>query len=141
MNEVALLTLVHANERPSAGDWANVLAGFPLFAGIGKRRLRKLTRDATFAEFAAGEMMVLAGDRGTSLYVILGGEVRARSRHAVRALRTGDHFDGLETVVATSLVHVMRLRSRAVLRLVDRRSTRSGEDDRHAPARNALPVA
>jgi CRP-like cAMP-binding protein len=130
MNSLELLALMHVRalpprwDHPTPGDWANVLATFPLFAGVSKRRLRKLTRNATVAEFARGETIIFAGDRGSSLYIILGGKVEARP--AGRTLHTGDYFGELAsfdvhprsaTVVAMSAVHLMKIPSRSVLRL------------------------
>ena len=116
-------------DRATAGDWAKVLAEFPLFKGVSKRRLRKLARNATLAEFAPGEPILLAGDRGDLLHVILGGEAKSMSQRARRVLRTGDYFGELglidgrahsATVVALSDVHVMKLPSRSVLNLARR---------------------
>jgi CRP-like cAMP-binding protein len=113
-------------EKPTPDDWANVLATFPLFTGISKRRLRKLARSATVAEYARGETIILTGDRDNVLHVILDGEAKAISRPAARALRTGDYFgevallDGRPrsaTVVATSDVHALKLPAHSVLRL------------------------
>jgi CRP-like cAMP-binding protein len=132
MNNLELLALMHAHDlprrwgQPTPGDWANVLATSPLFAGVSKRRLRKLARNATHAEFAPGETIIFAGDRGNFLYVILDGKAKTIARRAARALRTGDYFgevamiDGRPrsaTVVAMSHVHVMKLPSRSVLKL------------------------
>ena len=132
MNGLALLALTHARglprrwNQPTPGDWADVLATFPLFTDVSKRRLRKLARHARLAEFAPGETVISKGDRGDSLYVILGGAARAMSRPAGRALRAGDYFgdtalfDGRPrsaTVVATRELHVMELPSRPVLEL------------------------
>ena len=111
---------------PSNGDWAEVLASFPLFAGVGKRRLRKLVRSAAFAEFAAGESVLSNGESSDSLYVILGGAAKALNKQAPRALRTGDYFGDLAlidgaprsaTVIATEELQVMRLPRRSVLQL------------------------
>lgn len=111
--------------RPSTGDWAKVLASFPLFSGVSKRRLRKLVRKATFAEFAAGDTVNARGGSSDSLYVILGGAATARDPGA-RALGVGDHFgeprvneatSRSTTVVATRELHVMRLQRQSALRL------------------------
>ena len=135
MSNLEPIALIHAHglprhsDQPTARDWADVLAGFPLFTGISKRRLRKLAREATLAEFAPGETIVLTGDRDDDLYIILGGEAKATSRPAARALRTGDYFgevaliDGRPrsaAVVATSELHVMKLASSSVRKLARR---------------------
>ena len=113
-------------------DWADVLATFPLFEGVGKARLLRLVVDATFAEFAPGKRIIDSLDYGDFLYVVLGGTVEAMSPPATRTLQTGDYFgelsliDGrprLATVVATSYVHVMKLPSRSVLKLAREHST------------------
>lgn len=107
-------------------DWAEVLAGFPLFAGIAKRRLRGLARQATLAEFSRGDIVLQKGEPGDSLYVILSGSAKARGKPGARTLRTGDYFgelgllDGIPrsaTVVATGELHVMKLQRRAFLRI------------------------
>jgi signal-transduction protein with cAMP-binding, CBS, and nucleotidyltransferase domain len=98
MNDVALLALMHVRglpqrwDQPTPSDWANVLATFPLFTGVSKRRLRKLARTATLAEFAPGETIIFAGDRGNILYVILDGKAKTIVRRAGRALRVGEYF-------------------------------------------------
>lgn len=108
-------------DEPVPGDWADVLATIPLFAGVSTRRLRELAGAATLAEFAPGETIVFAGDPDDSLYLILAGH--ARSRGAGRVLGVGEYFgevaviDGrphAATVVAMSYVHLMKLPSRVV---------------------------
>jgi len=135
MNSLEVLALMHvpeimrSSDRPTAGDWADVLATFPLFSGVSKRRLRRLTRKATFAEFAAGDTIIRTGERSDSLYVILSGEARVLRRPAARTLSTGDYFGELAlvdraarsaTVAATQELHVMRLPAHSVLRLARR---------------------
>ena len=135
MNDLQLLTLMHARgiperwDRPTADDWASVLATFPIFAGVSKRRLRKLARQATSVEFAPGETIIFGGDRGDFLYLILSGDVKAVSTLASRMLGSGDYFgevamiDGgprSASVFAMSYVHVMKLPARAVVGLARR---------------------
>jgi CRP-like cAMP-binding protein len=69
-----------------------VLATFPLFTGVSKHRLRKLVRNATLAEFAPGETIILAGDPGEALYVILSGRAKTTSSGDRRFLRAGDYL-------------------------------------------------
>jgi len=129
------LALIHVHpllrqwDRPTRSDWANVLATYPLFAGVSRRRLRKLANKATFAEFAPGETIIFAGDRDQSLYIVLGGDVKAVSTLARRVLGSGDYFgevamiDGRPrsaTVVAISYAHVMKLPAPSVMKLARR---------------------
>lgn len=115
--------------RASNRDWVPVLADLPLFAGIGKRDLRRIVREAEFAEFSPGETVVAAGAPPDFFYVILGGEARARAKPAAHALKTGDYFgemgllDGKPrsaTVAALGELHVMRLRRHAFDDAIDR---------------------
>jgi CRP/FNR family cyclic AMP-dependent transcriptional regulator len=110
----------------TAGDWADVLSHVPLFANVGKRRLRKVAEQARFAEFAPGEHVIVTGEPADSFYVILGGEAKVTGRAST--LRTGDYFGELAlldggrrsaSVVATQDLHVMQLPRRAFLELVD----------------------
>ena len=110
----------------SPSDWAEVLATFPLFSGIAKRRLRKLVRNATVAEYGPGDMVIQKGTSGNSLYLILGGSAKALGKPASRSLRTGDYFGELSllegtprtaTVIATSELHLMKLPGQTFLEL------------------------
>ena len=110
--------LAESWDHVRASDWADVLAGFSLFSGIAKRRLRALVRHATFAEYGPGDVVLQKDEPGDSLYVILGGSAQVRGKPAARRLRTGDYFGELglldggrrsATVVATGELHVMKL--------------------------------
>ena len=104
--------------KVSDRDWADVLAGLPLFEGVRKRDLRRIARDAEFAEFSAGDTVVATGAPADYFYVILGGEAKASAKPAGRGLTTGDYFGEMGLLdtqprsasgVATSELHVMRL--------------------------------
>jgi CRP/FNR family transcriptional regulator, cyclic AMP receptor protein len=110
----------------SAGGWARVLATFPLFAGLSRRQLRRLARQATFAEFAPGDIVMSNPESTDWLNVILSGSAKVLGKPAARRLRTGDYFGELgllenaprsATVVAVQELHVMRLPRHSVLRL------------------------
>jgi CRP-like cAMP-binding protein len=135
MNALQAMTLMRRGwlmrywDHASPDDWAEVLATFSLFAGVSKRRLRKLAWHATLAEFAPGDDVVVRDAPDDALYLILGGAAMARGKPAARALRTGDYFGELAllsgaprsaTVVATQELHVMRLPRKSFLRLAQR---------------------
>jgi CRP-like cAMP-binding protein len=114
-------------DTASPADWARVLATFPLFAGVSKRRLRNVVRHATVAEHVRGDTVIQKGESGDWLYVILSGSASARGKKAARTLGTGDYFGELAllggvprtaTVVATSELHVMRLPRKSVIELL-----------------------
>jgi CRP-like cAMP-binding protein len=115
-------------DRASDADWTEVLATFPLFAGTSKRQLRKLIRNATFAELARGERTLSNGAGSDSLYLILGGEARMLLP-TPRSLKTGDYFGEVGVlggrphplhVVATQELHLMKLPRQPVLELARR---------------------
>jgi CRP-like cAMP-binding protein len=115
------------DDRARDHDWAEVLATFPLFAGVRKRRLRKLVRHASFAELARGES-VLLNDIGTdAFYVVLGGSAQML-RPTRRSIATGDSFGELGVlggeprplhVVAMQELHLMKLPRQPVMELRD----------------------
>ena len=116
------------SDRVTEGDWARVLATFPLFAGVRKRHLSKLVRNGTFAELARGERIVSSAAGSDSLYVVLGGEAKMLLP-TPRTISTGDYFGELGVlgerprplhVVATGELHVMKLSRQPVLELARR---------------------
>src|SRR5262249_55381118 len=77
-------------DESSSGGWAKVLATFPLFSDVSRRQLRKLARQATFAEFAPGDIVVSNPESADSLYIILSGSAKVLGKPAARSLSTGD---------------------------------------------------
>ena len=143
--------LLRYEDRASDGEWAEVLATFPLFAGVGRRQLRKLVRNASFAELARGERVVSNAAGTDSLYVILGGEAKVLLP-TPRSIRTGDYFGELGVlggrprplhVVATQELHVMKLPRQPVLELARRHPpvTRTLLKDLGARLRHASAAA
>jgi len=131
MEPTEALALLYAYEPiaerdASAREWANVLATFPLFADVRRRRLRKLARHAVLEEFAPGETVVARDDADDSLYVVLEGSAKEIGGPAPRRVSVGDYFGELRLigepspyviVVATRALYVMRLPRRSVVRL------------------------
>jgi CRP-like cAMP-binding protein len=113
-----------SEERARNDDWADVLATFPLFAGVRKRHLRRLVRGARFAEYAGGEIVLSSGPTEDALYLILSGTAKTINGSAPRTLSVGDYFGELsligaprsnQIVVSTQPLHVMRLPRRSVV--------------------------
>jgi len=61
-----------------ARGWSNVLAEVPLFAGLGRRHLNKVAALGKIKRFHHGTTIVVAGEPGDTLYVLLDGEVSVR---------------------------------------------------------------
>jgi CRP-like cAMP-binding protein len=110
-------------ERPTQNDWTEVLGALPLFSRLGRRQLRGIARLAKVVDYSPGEVMVQAGERGDSFYLMLEGRARVLGRSQV--LRSGDFFGEMAlvdggprsaTITATSAVRVMRLPRQAFLR-------------------------
>lgn len=70
-----------------------VLAAVPLFEGLSKRQLKKLTSAGELVDYMAGHSVVKEGDEGDSFFVVLSGQakVTVKGRTVNRTL-PGDHF-------------------------------------------------
>jgi CPA1 family monovalent cation:H+ antiporter len=120
----SLQTLIKRSwDRPTQRDWSEVLGALPLFSRLSRRHVRAIAKLAWPIDCAPGEVIVQAGDRGNSLYLILEG--RARVVGKSRVLRPGDFFGEMAlidggprsaTIVAASQVRVMMLQRRAFLK-------------------------
>ena len=112
-------------DRPTQRDWRDVMAALPLFSGVPKRHIGALAKLAWRVDHAPGEVIVQAGDRGNSMYLMLEG--RARVVGKSRVLRPGDFFGEMAlidggprsaTIIATSQVRVMMVQRRAFLKVL-----------------------
>jgi len=73
----ARAALVSATGADGLGaDWAPVLAGVPLFAGLSKRHLKRVAALARARRFHSGQAILRAGEPGAAFYVVLDGTVR-----------------------------------------------------------------
>jgi signal-transduction protein with cAMP-binding, CBS, and nucleotidyltransferase domain len=109
----------------TSDHWARVLETFALFAGVSRRRLRRLARSASIDSFSAGEIVLAHDEPNEWLYVILGGTAKEHDQSGTLILGIGDAFGpdvfrpGLSAsglVVAAEELHLMRL-PRQALRL------------------------
>ncbi len=98
---------------------AAALAGVPLFAGLSKRHLRHLAKEADELTFEPGERIAEQGAPGETLFVVLSGTAKVtRNKRAIGAVVPGDFFGELSaldgglrtaTVTASTPVRVLRL--------------------------------
>ena len=107
-------------------DLAATLASVPLFAKLGRRRVRKTARNGELASFVPGDVVVRGDEPADFFYVVLRGEAELRDDGKTRRLRPGDYFGEASllrasnrslTVVATDDLHVLRLPGPVFLRL------------------------
>ena len=110
-------------ERPTQNDWTEVLGALPLFSRLSRRQLRGIAKLAKIVDYAPAEIIVQAGERGDSFYLMLEGRARVLGRS--RVLRSGDFFGEMAlvdggprsaTITAQSAVRVMMLPRQAFLR-------------------------
>jgi CRP/FNR family cyclic AMP-dependent transcriptional regulator len=119
----SLRTLMRRSwERPTQRDLSEVLGALPLFSRLPRRHVRAIAKLAWTVDYAPGGVIVKAGDRGDSFYLLLEG--RARVVEKSRVLRPGDFFGEIAlidggprsaTIIAASPVRVMMLQRRAFL--------------------------
>jgi CRP/FNR family cyclic AMP-dependent transcriptional regulator len=98
------------------------------FSRCSKRQLRKLAGLAQFKEFAAGSLVIQAGDPSNAFYLILGGQARVLGKPRARLLRIGDYFGEMglidgeprsASIAAGNELHVMLLPRLPFLRLLE----------------------
>ena len=88
--------ILGSRTRPTTSDWAGVLADLPLFARIGKRRLRKIASLAQFQEFSPGAIVVESGQPSDAFYLIIGGRAKVLGKSR-RTLQTAGRFSSSST--------------------------------------------
>jgi CRP/FNR family transcriptional regulator, cyclic AMP receptor protein len=115
-------------ERPTARDWADLLATLPLFSRCKRRQLLKLAGLARFEEFAPGSIVIQAGEPSNAFYVILSGRARVLVKPRARLLRMGDYFGEMglidgeprsASIAAVDELQVMKLLRRPFLKLLE----------------------
>jgi CRP/FNR family transcriptional regulator, cyclic AMP receptor protein len=118
--------MLGSRTRPTASDWAEVLAGLPLFARVSKRRLRKIAALSQIQQFSPGAVVVQIGEPADAFYLILAGRasVVGKSR---RTLGIGDYFGEMglidgeprsATIAADDELETMKLARRPFLKLL-----------------------
>jgi CRP/FNR family cyclic AMP-dependent transcriptional regulator len=104
------------------------LAAVPLFAGLSKKHLRRISRLMTRLDRPAGQVLTTEGELGSEFFVVLEGEVEVRQGNRVIATRRPGEYVGeislldrrprTATVVATTSVSIEVLNRREFLSLL-----------------------
>ena len=104
------------------------LSGVPLFAGMPRRHLQRLAREADELTFGPGETIVQEGLLGETLFVVLAGHAKVtRGGRRVGQVVPGDFFGELSaldggartaSVVAETPMRVLRLFRRTLTALL-----------------------
>ena len=82
-----------ATSKATYKQLTTVLGAVPLFEGLSRKQLKKVTDLADVARFMGGATLVKQGEIGDSFYVVLTGQAKvvASGRTMIRLL-PGDHF-------------------------------------------------
>ena len=74
-------------------DLAQSLAGVPLFAGLGKKDLKRLAGQMSERTFSEGDAIATEGQSGVGFFLIEEGSAQVSiDGEAIRTLGPGDHF-------------------------------------------------
>lgn len=82
------------NDAADPATWTNVLVDIPLFAGLGRRHLRKVAGTGQIVRFHDGAAVVRSGTPGNAFYVVLDGEVSVSRRGLPKLLLAAGGFFG-----------------------------------------------
>ena len=78
---------------------ASALSSVPLFAGISAESMQRLADVTAEADFQAGQFIVIQGQVGTGLYVIVDGSAKVvRGSDELALLKAGDFFGELSVI-------------------------------------------
>jgi CRP/FNR family transcriptional regulator, cyclic AMP receptor protein len=104
------------------------LAGVPLFRGLSKKQLRRISSLMTRIDRPAGQVLTEEGEQGREFFIVLEGEVEVRHGDRVIATRRAGEYVGeialldkrprTATVVATTPVSVEVLSRREFVSLL-----------------------
>jgi len=76
-----------------------LLAGCPLFRGVGPEHLRAVADQATEVDFPSGRVIARQGEIGTGFFIIVEGQVRVvRDGETVATLGPGEFFGELSVL-------------------------------------------
>jgi CRP-like cAMP-binding protein len=129
LTPVSASTTQRPDVASDAREWANVLAGVPLFANLNRRQLRKVAAQGRVRRIHEGASIVRVGDPGDVFYVVLDGQVSVHRPGPLApiALGIGSFFGELAlldgsprgaTVVATTPVVCLTITRSKFLKLL-----------------------
>ena len=115
--------------RRTRRQTAVALAGVPIFAGFSARHLNRLAGDTDELSFMPGQSIVMEGEPGEALFVVLAGQGKViRGGKRVGRVLPGDFFGELSaidggprsaSIVAETPMNVLRLFRHTLTRLID----------------------
>ena len=115
--------------RRTRRQTAAALAGVPIFAGFKARHLNRLAADTDELSFETGQSIVVEGEPGETLFVVLGGQAKVmRGGRRVGRVLPGDFFGELSaldggprsaSIVAETPMQVLRLFRRTLTRMIE----------------------
>ena len=107
-----------------------MLAAVPLFVGLSRRHVERLAAETDELGFEAGQHVVVEGEPGETLYVVLSGEAKVvRRGRTVARMYPGDVFGELSaldggprtaSVIAVTHVDALRLFRHTLMRMLER---------------------
>jgi CRP-like cAMP-binding protein len=107
-----------------------LLSGVPLFAGLSKSQLRRVSSIADEVDLLEGKVLTREGERGREFFILLEGEAEVRSKGRKLSVRRAGDFFGeialvsdvprIATVTATSAVRALVIRDNEFRVLVQR---------------------
>jgi CRP/FNR family transcriptional regulator, cyclic AMP receptor protein len=119
-------------------DIAQLLQGIDLFKSIGQQELNLLARQVSRRRYRAGELIFQYGDGGSSMFVIVSGDVNihipgdASRRLSLKDISRGEHFGELvlfdnqprsASALATTDVEVIELSRETLLHHIEQHPT------------------
>jgi CRP/FNR family cyclic AMP-dependent transcriptional regulator len=114
--------------RRTRRQTASFLAQVPMFSDFSKRHLNRLAGDTDELDFQPGQSIVIEGDPGETLFIVLSGQAKVmRGKRKVGDVVPGDFFGELSaidggprtaSVVAVTPIRVLRLFRRTLTALI-----------------------
>jgi len=98
------------------------LAAIPLFEGLNKKELRRISSLATRLEEPAGKVLIKEGQQGYEFIIVLEGEVEVRQHGEVVAKRgAGDYFGEIALLDNRPRTATIVTTTPAVIEVIERR--------------------